>query len=33
MTINEVRKIMKEQNMKKTSGPDGVSNWIVRECS
>ena len=33
MTINEVRKIMEERDVKKASGPDGVSKWIIRECS
>ena len=24
---------MEEQDVRKASGPNGVSNWIVRECS
>ena len=30
VTINEVRKIMEEQDVRKASSPDGVFNWIVR---
>ena len=30
VTINEVRKIMEEQDVRKASGPDEVSNWTVR---
>ena len=33
VAINEIRKIMEEQDVREASGPDGVSSWIVRECS
>ena len=33
MTIYVVRKIKEGQNARKASDPDGVSNWIVRECN
>ena len=27
------RKILEEQDVRKASGPDGVSNWMTKECS
>jgi len=31
--IQEVKKIMESQDVSKAPGPDGVSNWIMKECS
>ena len=31
--VAEVKKIMEKEDVRKSAGPDGVSNWILRECS
>jgi len=31
--IQEVKKLMESQDVRKAPGPDGVSNWIMKECS
>ena len=31
--VAEVKKIMETEDVRKCPGPDGVSNWILRECS
>ena len=31
--IQEVKKVMESQDVRKASGPDVVSNWIMKECS
>ena len=33
VTVEEVRKLMEEQDVRKAIGPDGISNWILRKCS
>lgn len=33
VSVEEVRKTMEEQNVKKTSVPEKVSNWIIKKCS
>lgn len=30
--ISETKKIMKDLDVSKAQGPDGVSNWILKEC-
>ena len=31
--VKEVKKLMENQDIKKVPRPDGVSNWIMKECS
>ena len=31
--VQEVKEIMKDLDVNKAQGPDGVSNWIMKECS
>ena len=31
--LKEVKKLMESQDVRKAPGPDGVSNWIMKECS
>ncbi len=31
--VQEVKKIMEDQEVRKATGPDGVSNWILKEHS
>ncbi len=31
--VQEVRKLMEDQDIRKATGPDRVSNWILKECS
>ena len=30
--VEELKKLMKNLDVRKAQGPDGVSNWILREC-
>ena len=31
--VKEVKQLMASQDIRKAPGPDGVSNWIMKECS
>ena len=31
--VKEVKNLMESQDARKAPGPDGVSNWIMKECS
>ncbi len=33
VSYEEILKMMEELDVNKASGPDGVSNWIMKECS
>ena len=33
MDVQEVKKMMIDLDVSKVQGPDGVSNWIMKECS
>ena len=33
VTTEEILKMLKELDVNKSMGPDGVSNWILKECS
>ena len=33
ITVKEVRKVMEEQDVTKATGPDGMSNWVIKRCS
>ena len=31
--VKEVKQLMESQDVRKVPGPDGVPNWIMKECS
>ena len=33
MDVQEVKQLLRKLDKRKATGPDGVSNWILRECS
>lgn len=33
MEIGEVSKAMKSLDVKKSPEPDGISNWMIKECT
>lgn len=33
VTVENARKVMVELDVRKAMGPDGVSNWMMRQCS
>ncbi len=30
---DEVKKLLEELDVRKSAGPDGVTNWVIKECS
>merc|ERR1711917_23579 len=32
VTVHEIGKIIENMDVRKASGPDGISNWIIKEC-
>lgn len=32
VTVDEVRIMMEDLDVRKAQGPDGVSDWVVKEC-
>ena len=33
VTVGEVKEMMDDLDVRKAQGPDGVSNWVLKECS
>ena len=33
VTVNEVKTMMEDLDVRKAQGPDGISNWVLKECS
>ena len=31
--LKEVKQVVESQDVRKVPGPDGVSNWIMKECN